>query len=115
MSQTETHTVTTAHGETTYETVECDSCGTDTAKDEARSYIMGTCQSKQKWRIDGGYIEYHISRDDVQEGYVCPYCYDSGPIDTPSKKLKNMTANEPFLVALAFGFIAGLVVGMIVI
>ena len=102
---TKTVEVDTAHGTTTYETVECSSCGTEVSKPEAKRFIMGTLQGKDTYRALGK-VRYGISTQDVREGWVCPYCYDSGPIEFPNASWSDRI-NVQLLATFLFGVFAG--------
>lgn len=79
MSQTES--ITTEHGRIEYETVDCDSCGAEVAKKDAdRFVVIHDLKSKYSYTR---YNEYKVR--DGSDGWICPYCADSGPIDTPDK------------------------------
>ena len=104
---TKTVEVDTIHGTTTYETVECSSCGTEVSKPEAKQFVMGTLQDKTTYRALGK-VKYGIATDDVCEGWACPYCYDSGPIDFPSPSWSDRITPQ-LLIAFLFGVLAGVV------
>jgi len=79
MSQTES--ITTEHGRIEYETVDCDSCGAEVAKEDAdRFVVIHDLRDKSDWT---GYTQYECH--DATDGWICPYCADSGPTDTPDK------------------------------
>ena len=104
---TKTVEVDTVHGTMTYETVECSSCETEVSKQEAKQFVMGTLREKDTYRALGK-VKYGISTQDVCEGWVCPYCYDSGPISFPnSSQIDRITAKR--LITFMFGVLAGVV------
>jgi len=104
---TKTVEVDTIHGTTTYEAVECSSCGTEVSKPEAKRFIMGTLEEKETWRALG-HVSYSISTEDVCEGWVCPYCYDSGPIDFPDPSWSDRI-NAQLVLTFVFGVLVGVV------
>lgn len=57
---TKTVTEQTVHGEITYQTVACDSCGQDVMEDEANKFTIGN-----------------------REGYACDVCVEEGPAGFP--------------------------------
>jgi len=82
MSKTET--VHTEYGAVSIETVECDSCATAVAKDEAYSYVV--CgEHKERTTTDKVY-------DVEQSGNVCPHCADVAPV-----RLEQSTDKTPVL------------------
>ena len=66
MTDTATETVETRYGAVEIETVECASCGTTVAREDAHPFEIG----------DGG---------DVREGHACPVCADEGPASYPER------------------------------
>jgi len=104
---TKTVEVDTIHGTTTYEAVECSSCGTEVSKPEAKRFIMGTLEEKTTYRALR-VVNYEISTDDVCEGWACPYCYDSGPIDFPDPSWSDRI-NPQLLIPFIFGVLAGVI------
>lgn len=57
-----TETVATQYGETTIEVVDCDSCGTTIAKDDASEFTLGD-----------------------RDGWACQHCVDDGPLSFPER------------------------------
>ena len=108
--KSQTQTVQTVHGETSYETVQCDSCDSTVAKSEARGYIMGTVDERKNWGALG-HIEFEMSTSDLREGYVCPYCYDAGPIGTPKRNLKPLLLSEPVVTVSILTCLLGILIG----
>ena len=79
MSQTES--ITTEHGRIEYETVDCDSCGAEVAKEDAdRFVVIHDLRDEHDWT---DYTQYECH--DATDGWICPYCADSGPLDVPDK------------------------------
>lgn len=71
MTEPETRTAQTVHGEIEYEVVQCDNCEQWCRKgDSMRFYI-----SNGKLKPDHGTI--------VSKGWACPICRDDGPIGFP--------------------------------
>lgn len=66
MSKTTSEQTTTAHGEVTYETVECDSCGQSVKKDDAYVVLIGD-RTKSPWHIEGKRAELHACEHCVEE------------------------------------------------
>ena len=78
-----TETVATQYGETTIEVVDCDSCGTTIAKDDASEFTLGD-----------------------RDGWACQHCVDDGPLSFPEKiekwALPYDTTHEGSKVGLGF-------------
>lgn len=69
----------TPHGDVTYETVECDSCGNEVAKEEAYEFIIGDLSD-----IGTTTKVRHVQR----KGWACSYCAGEGAIEFPTKSQK---------------------------
>ena len=68
------HRVPTAHGEVEYETVECDSCGEQVAREAATSIVVGDVKEKAPLNgLDYSRYKFHGT---PAEGWVCEYCQD---------------------------------------
>lgn len=78
-----TKTQPTAHGEIEYETVECDSCGTELLKDEAFGFIVFDQDKLKKSRSWNHFHEWNVYDGGYKTGWACPYCYDAAPVDFP--------------------------------
>jgi len=74
-----TQTVHTQFGEVEVETVECDSCGNEIAKDDAKKFTIGE-----------------------REGYACSHCVDEGPISFPPDKWIFKPAEDMLLSVILF-------------
>lgn len=78
MTQTKTVQEETIHGSIEYEVVECASCESEIAKEDAYEFKM----------VDddrGGIFHSHVER----KGYACEYCAHEGPISYPAITLDN--------------------------
>ena len=75
MSKTET--VQTAYGEASIEVVECDSCGNEVSKDDARVFVTGDRMNERSREVK--------VRGHTRTGYICDYCDDSGPMSFPGQ------------------------------
>jgi hypothetical protein len=81
---TEKKRATTAHGDVTYETVECDSCETEVMKTEARRFVVGNLK-KTKHRSYRSEKQLHFEDSDYTVGWVCPYCFEEDIVGFPSR------------------------------
>ena len=92
---TETETVDTLYGTVEIETVDCDSCGTTIAREEAYPFRIGE--------------ETATAAGCVREGYACPVCGDEGPAGFP-ERVREWAAPDsgrlPLHVALALAPVA---------
>jgi len=94
----ERQTLTTEHGEVSYEVVECDSCGNTIAKSDATDFIVGDVTDvttfstmPDKYKFGNG----------MHRGYVCPYCKDD-PARFPEGGLKKKLAStKAYFTAIA--------------
>jgi hypothetical protein len=77
----------TAHGEVEYETVTCDSCGTEVIESDAMSFQIGT-------QLDKKY-----SRDVYVTGHACQHCADVGPAAYPEPSRLQYVREHPLFKA----------------
>lgn len=82
MSST-TRIVETAHGEVTYETVECASCGAEVSADDAARFAVGPEQDRHE-RAHDNTVRLEFDRAELAEGWACSYCREEGPADYPT-------------------------------
>lgn len=92
----------TAHGEVSYETVTCASCGTEHPKEACERFVIGSLYKPER-DIYGifdkyGYNEIHF-RNGFRMGWACPNCKDTDPIAFPQtdsfwKRLKWLLTGE---------------------
>ncbi|MDS0258537.1 hypothetical protein NDI56_03815 [Haloarcula sp. S1CR25-12] len=70
----------TAHGEVTYATVECTSCGNEVLDTEAKHVFVGDYGGE----ITRSYRDYdRVKLKDYSHGRLCPHCVDEGPARLP--------------------------------
>jgi hypothetical protein len=99
---TDRKTVATPHGEVEYETVVCDSCGSETRKDDAYRFLL--ISELKRERSFSTYAEFRINKSEYADGWACPYCADAEPIDYPGRGYFQRVRSElgsDALVALA--------------
>jgi len=101
MSKTQTQTATTVHGEVEYEVVNCDSCGNEVAKNDAKTILIGNYHGKKNWTHED-YVEWYLA--DADKGWICPYCHgEGGIIETPNTaKINKWVRHNPEL-SMVFG------------
>lgn len=99
----------TAHGEVTYETVECDSCGHELPKEEARDIVVGDLQGVDRWAHMGDEFEFKNYR----RGYVCQFCEDD-PAGFPGASFVDMFTDLHFAAQFAAVVTVGLLLLVIV-
>ena len=90
---------TTVHGTVAYETVTCDSCGNEVAKEDAERFVIGEVKSE---RATCG--AYQIRFTHHREGWACPYCRDD-PAGYPTRFafmrwLKSLSETEAIAFAM---------------
>jgi len=99
---TDRKTVATPHGEVEYETVVCDSCGSETRKDDAYRFLLISELKRESSRLD--HDEFEVYTSDYTDGWACPYCADADPVDYPGRGYFQRVRSElgsDALVALA--------------
>jgi hypothetical protein len=69
-------TATTAYGEVEYETVQCESCENEVAKEDALALAVGDIYKKRVWSHSNERKYYFNDDSDFYEGWLCPYCGD---------------------------------------
>ena len=72
---TRTNKAVTAHGEVDYETVTCDSCGSEVMKRDARRFVIGDLKATDYWSHKNT-KEFHFDSGDYATGWACSYCAD---------------------------------------
>lgn len=102
----------TAHGEVPYETVECDSCGNEVAKDDAEKFVIGDHIHTDKWSHKGDELEFKNYRT----GWACEYC-KGDPAGFPSTRVGGWFLDLPFLIQYTALIIVGilLIIGLSVV
>ena len=80
MTQSKTTTIETPHGKVSYTTVDCASCGSEVKEDMAADYLVGKLKGKP---THFGVQHYSFDDGTLQRGHLCPYCVDTGPMNTP--------------------------------
>lgn len=75
----ETQTITTSHGEVEYEVVQCDSCGNDVAKGDAKDFVIGDID-----KISDYHNQDKVYFSEYTRGYACSICADDESVDGPA-------------------------------
>lgn len=100
-------TTPTVHGDVEYETVECDSCGNELAKESADRLIVGDVDRIRT----SDYRPDEIRFNSYTLGWVCPYC-NSDPASFPDPDAPTTAA---FYTGALFGLVASLVIVVLIV
>lgn len=102
-----------------YETVECDSCGSEVQKEDARRFLMGKISSS---REEFGKKQVRFEETPkVVTGWSCPYCVEAGPAGFPKdslrgeigKLVRQIRTTDPVFLTLTAMMIAVMIVTVV--